>query len=52
MSVGTVKSTLHRALARLRAELEQGCYGYGSAMGAGRAGQRRTGMEDVCAAVA
>lgn len=31
MSVGTVKSTLHRALARLRAELEQGAYGYGRA---------------------
>lgn len=29
MSVGTVKSTLHRALARLRVELEQGAYGYG-----------------------
>jgi RNA polymerase sigma-70 factor (sigma-E family) len=37
MSTGTVKSTLHRALARLRYELEHGTYGY----------SRR---EDVCAA--
>ena len=37
MSTGTVKSTLHRALARLRYELENGRYGY----------SRR---EDVCAA--
>ncbi|SEO77804.1 SigE family RNA polymerase sigma factor [Actinacidiphila rubida] len=28
MSTGTVKSTLHRALARLRYELEHGTYGY------------------------
>ncbi|NUS13293.1 MAG: SigE family RNA polymerase sigma factor [Streptomyces sp.] len=28
MSIGTVKSTLHRALARLRHELENGGYGY------------------------
>jgi DNA-directed RNA polymerase specialized sigma24 family protein len=28
MSTGTVKSTLHRALARLRYELEHGSYGY------------------------
>ena len=28
MSTGTVKSTLHRALARLRHELEHGTYGY------------------------
>ncbi|WP_327289393.1 SigE family RNA polymerase sigma factor [Streptomyces sp. NBC_01198] len=28
MSTGTVKSTLHRALARLRHELEHGSYGY------------------------
>jgi DNA-directed RNA polymerase specialized sigma24 family protein len=28
MSTGTVKSTLHRALARLRHELEHGGYGY------------------------
>ena len=28
MSTGTVKSTLHRALARLRHELEHGRYGY------------------------
>jgi RNA polymerase sigma-70 factor (sigma-E family) len=33
MSVGTVKSTLHRALARLRTELEQGSYGYGRVEG-------------------
>jgi RNA polymerase sigma-70 factor (sigma-E family) len=52
MSVGTVKSTLHRALARLRAELEAGCYGYGPAISARRAGQRRTRMEDVCAVAA
>ncbi|HEY3482162.1 MAG TPA: SigE family RNA polymerase sigma factor [Streptomyces sp.] len=37
MSTGTVKSTLHRALARLRHELEHGRYGYSR-------------MEDVCAA--
>jgi RNA polymerase sigma-70 factor (sigma-E family) len=37
MSAGTVKSTLHRALARLRYELEHGRYGYSR-------------MEDVCAA--
>ncbi|WP_405585733.1 SigE family RNA polymerase sigma factor [Streptomyces sp. NBC_01190] len=37
MSTGTVKSTLHRALARLRHELEHGSYGY-------------TRQEDVCAA--
>lgn len=37
MSTGTVKSTLHRALARLRYELENGRYGY----------SRR---ENVCAA--
>jgi RNA polymerase sigma factor (sigma-70 family) len=52
MSEGTVKSTLHRALARLRAELEQGCYGYGSAMRVGGTGRRRSGMGDVCAAAA
>jgi RNA polymerase sigma factor (sigma-70 family) len=40
MSTGTVKSTLHRALARLRHELEHGRYGYS-----------RIGLEeDVCAA--
>jgi RNA polymerase sigma-70 factor (sigma-E family) len=37
MSTGTVKSTLHRALARLRHELEHGAYGYSR-------------EEDVCAA--
>lgn len=37
MSTGTVKSTLHRALARLRDELEHGRYGYSR-------------MESVCAA--
>ncbi|WP_433891595.1 SigE family RNA polymerase sigma factor [Streptomyces sp. CA-111067] len=37
MSTGTVKSTLHRALARLRHELEHGRYGYSR-------------VEDVCAA--
>ncbi|MDJ0345317.1 SigE family RNA polymerase sigma factor [Streptomyces sp. H10-C2] len=37
MSTGTVKSTLHRALARLRHELEHGRYGYSR-------------MEGVCAA--
>lgn len=37
MSTGTVKSTLHRALARLRHELEHGRYGY-------------TRREDRCAA--
>ncbi|MBM9508571.1 SigE family RNA polymerase sigma factor [Streptomyces sp. KK5PA1] len=37
MSTGTVKSTLHRALARLRHELEHGRYGYSR-------------KEDVCAA--
>ncbi|WP_443071180.1 SigE family RNA polymerase sigma factor [Streptomyces sp. NBC_01476] len=37
MSTGTVKSTLHRALARLRHELEHGAYGYSR-------------KEDVCAA--
>jgi RNA polymerase sigma-70 factor (sigma-E family) len=37
MSTGTVKSTLHRALARLRHELEHGTYGY-------------TRKEDRCAA--
>ncbi|MYS19042.1 RNA polymerase sigma-70 factor, sigma-E family [Streptomyces sp. DvalAA-14] len=37
MSTGTVKSTLHRALARLRHELEHGSYGYSC-------------KEDVCAA--
>lgn len=37
MSTGTVKSTLHRALARLRYELEHGRYGY-------------TRREDRCAA--
>jgi RNA polymerase sigma-70 factor (sigma-E family) len=37
MSTGTVKSTLHRALARLRYELEHGTYGYSR-------------KEDVCAA--
>lgn len=42
MSVGTVKSTLHRALARLRAELEQGAYGYGRG--------RRDRREAVCTA--
>jgi RNA polymerase sigma-70 factor (sigma-E family) len=42
MTVGTVKSTLHRALARMRVELEQGAYGYG------RADQER--KEAVCTA--
>lgn len=37
MTTGTVKSTLHRALARLRYELEHGTYGYSR-------------MEDACAA--
>jgi RNA polymerase sigma-70 factor (sigma-E family) len=37
MSTGTVKSTLHRALARLRHELEHGGYGYSR-------------MENACAA--
>jgi RNA polymerase sigma-70 factor (sigma-E family) len=37
MSAGTVKSTLHRALARLRYELEHGRYGY-------------SWREDACAA--
>lgn len=34
MSTGTVKSTLHRALARLRHELEHGRYGYARKEGA------------------
>lgn len=34
MSPGTVKSTLHRALARLRHELEHGSYGYSRKEGA------------------
>ncbi|WP_051951247.1 SigE family RNA polymerase sigma factor [Actinacidiphila yeochonensis] len=39
MSTGTVKSTLHRALARLRQELEHGRYGYS-----------HTGEDGTCAA--
>jgi RNA polymerase sigma-70 factor (sigma-E family) len=62
MSTGTVKSTLHRALARLRHELEHGRYGYSRLEPVGARGQDvrgpreplarepREGMEDVWAA--
>jgi RNA polymerase sigma-70 factor (sigma-E family) len=48
MSVGTVKSTLHRALARLRVELERGAYGYGRSNQDRR--DRRDRREAACAA--
>jgi RNA polymerase sigma-70 factor (sigma-E family) len=52
MSVGTVKSTLHRALARLRAELEQGAYGYGRMEGVCDTTANRNAGASACAAAA